>query len=305
MAAQAVMSVLRDDDLTAAFDRAAPGYDRLVAANPGYHAQLRRSARRLGLPGRGAGLRLLDLGCGTGASTAALLTVAPEAEIVAVDRSAGMLERAAAKPWPAGVRFVRAPAEGLAAAGVTGPFDAVFAAYLVRNVTDPDRLLATVYGLLAPGGRLAVHDYLLGGGRRHRALWTAVCHAIIQPAGTLTGDVRLGSPPGRLSPCRRSTGLAPSFLGTCARSPSHGAHQRLRRGRRAPSAHRDLYRHLWRSVMEFDTAPAFRDRLRRAGFTRVRVLPVSGWQTGIVHTVVGSVPGGPDRPGDGGAACGR
>ncbi|MEU5610645.1 methyltransferase domain-containing protein [Streptomyces sparsogenes] len=288
------MTVLRDDDLTAAFDRAAPGYDRLVAVNPGYHAQLRRSARRLGLPGRGAGLRLLDLGCGTGASTAALLTVAPEAEIVAVDRSAGMLERAAAKPWPAGVRFVRAPAEGLAAAGVAGPFDAVFAAYLVRNVTDPDRLLATVYGLLAPGGRLAVHDYLLGGGRRHRALWTAVCRAIIQPAGTLTGDVRLGSPPGRLSPCRRSTVLAPSFLGACARSPS--------RQRRAPSAHGDLYRHLRCSVLEFDTAPAFRDRIRRAGFTRVRVLPVPGWQTGLVHTVVGGVP---DRPGDGGAACGR
>lgn len=103
------MTVPRDDDLTAAFDRAAPGYDRLLAANPGYHAQLRRSARRLGLPGRGAGLRLLDLGCGTGASTAALLTVAPEAEIVAVDRPAGMMARAAAKPWPAGVRFVRAP----------------------------------------------------------------------------------------------------------------------------------------------------------------------------------------------------
>ncbi|MGW3466036.1 ubiquinone biosynthesis methyltransferase UbiE, partial [Streptomyces olivaceoviridis] len=37
------MTLLRDEDLTAAFDHAARGYDALVAANPGYHAHLRRS----------------------------------------------------------------------------------------------------------------------------------------------------------------------------------------------------------------------------------------------------------------------
>jgi ubiquinone/menaquinone biosynthesis C-methylase UbiE len=50
------------------------------------------------------------------------------------------------------------------------------------------------------------------------------------------------------------------------------------------SGDRDLYRHLWRSVLGFDTAPAFTDRLRRAGFTGVRAAPAAGWQTGIVHT---------------------
>ncbi|MFV2121933.1 ubiquinone biosynthesis methyltransferase UbiE, partial [Streptomyces sp. Act-28] len=54
------MTLLRDHDLATAFDRAAPAYDRLTAVNPGYHADLRRSARRLRLPDRGAGLRLLD-----------------------------------------------------------------------------------------------------------------------------------------------------------------------------------------------------------------------------------------------------
>ncbi|EHN71887.1 methyltransferase, partial [Streptomyces coelicoflavus ZG0656] len=37
------MPLLRDAALTAAFDRGAGRYDRLVALNPGYHAQLRRS----------------------------------------------------------------------------------------------------------------------------------------------------------------------------------------------------------------------------------------------------------------------
>ncbi|MEO3978296.1 class I SAM-dependent methyltransferase [Streptomyces sp. CAU 1734] len=184
------MTLLRDQDLADAFDRAARGYDRLTALHPGYRADLRRSVRRLRLPGSGAGLRLLDLGCGTGASTRELLRAAPYADITAVDASAGMLERAAAKPWPPWVRFVHSPVEKLADAGVTGEdgYDAVLAAYLFRNVTDPDAVLGTVRGLLVPGGRLAVHEYSLGGSAPARALWDAVCRGVIIPAGTVTGD---------------------------------------------------------------------------------------------------------------------
>lgn len=47
---------------------------------------------------------------------------------------------------------------------------------------------------------------------------------------------------------------------------------------------RALYRHLWGSVLAFDSAPAFAARLARAGFDGVRTLPVAGWQTGVVHT---------------------
>ncbi|MDH6612409.1 ubiquinone/menaquinone biosynthesis C-methylase UbiE [Streptomyces sp. SAI-208] len=231
------MTVLRDADLAAAFDHAAHSYDTLVAANPGYHAQLRRSARRLGLPRPGTGLRVLDLGCGTGASTAALARVLPDAEITAVDASAGMLDRATAKRWPGNVRFVCAPAEALADAGVTGPFDAVFAAYLFRNVADPDAVLDTVHGLLAPHGRLAVHEYTLSGRPLDRAVWTGVCRGLVLPVATALGDG-------------------------------------------------GLYRHLWRSVVEFDTVDRFTDRVRARGFDRVRALPLPGWQTGITHTVV-------------------
>jgi ubiquinone/menaquinone biosynthesis C-methylase UbiE len=235
------MTLLRDERLAAAFDHAARRYDALVAVNPGYHAHLRRSARRLGLPGEGRGLRVLDLGCGTGASTAALAAVLPEARITAVDASAGMLEKASAKRWPPGVTFTRAPVERLADAGVRGPYDAVFAAYLFRNVTDPDAVLATVRGLLAPGGRLGVHEYTLAGRRTDRAVWTLVCRGVVQPVAGALGD---------------------------------GA----------------LYRHLWRSVMEFDTAGRFADRLRTAGFEHVRRLPLPGWQTGITHTFVARRP---------------
>ncbi|MCZ4124617.1 class I SAM-dependent methyltransferase [Streptomyces sp. H39-S7] len=234
------MSLLRDDALSTAFDHAAARYDLLVAASPGYHGHLRRSARRLGLPDAGRGARVLDLGCGTGASTAALLSAAGHADITAVDASAGMLERAAAKTWPPGVRFVHAAAEQLVAAGVDGPFDAVFAAYLFRNVTDPDATLAAVRAAMAPGARIAVHEYALSGRPVHRPLWTAVCQAVIMPVGRAGGDTA-------------------------------------------------LYEHLWRSVLDFDTADAFAARMRAAGFGDDRGLPLPGGQTGITHTFVGRV----------------
>lgn len=108
-------------DLAAAFDAGAAAYDRLVGASPGYHAQLLLSARRMRIPARGKGLRLLDAGCGTGASTAALLAVAPHADIVAVDASRGMLDAARAKDWPATVRFVHTPSNNWRSTGSPGP----------------------------------------------------------------------------------------------------------------------------------------------------------------------------------------
>ncbi|GAB2921006.1 MULTISPECIES: class I SAM-dependent methyltransferase [unclassified Streptomyces] len=185
------MTLLRGDALSEAFDRGSAAYDRLVGASPGYHAHLHRSARRLGLADGGAGMRVLDLGCGTGASTEALAAAAPLARLTGVDASAGMLERAAAKPRLTHVEFIHAPAEALAGRLAPGSFDAVFAGYLFRNVQDADAVLRLVRRLLVPSGRLAVHEYTLSGSPVDRAVWNAVCSTIIRPAGRLTGDVRL------------------------------------------------------------------------------------------------------------------
>ena len=175
-----------------AFDRGAATYDRLVGANPGYHADLRRSARSLALSPDGEGLRLLDAGCGTGASTAALLAAVPRARIVAVDASPGMLAQARAKPWPATVRFAESRVENLAEAGIEGPFDGIFAAYLIRNLPDPDATLASLHALLRPGGVLIVHDYAVRDSLLARLTWHTVCWTVIIPAGWLTsGDASL------------------------------------------------------------------------------------------------------------------
>ena len=178
-------------ELLTEFDATARAYDRLTGANPGYHRHLALSARRLGLPDGGRGLRLLDAGCGTGASTRALLAVAPDAEIVAFDGSAAMLSVARRQHWPRTVRFVHSTLEGLSEAGVRGPFDGVLAAYLVRNLDDVDAGLAMLRDLLRPGAPIAVHEYSVGTARS-RLVWNAVCWTIIIPFGAaVTGRPRL------------------------------------------------------------------------------------------------------------------
>jgi ubiquinone/menaquinone biosynthesis C-methylase UbiE len=168
------------------FDAHARSYDSLVAANRGYHEHLRLTARRMGLRDRGAGLRLLDLGCGTGASTAALLDVVPDAaEIIAVDASTEMLAQAQRKTWPSNVRFVHGNAENLAMSGIVGPYDGILAAYLLRNLVHHDAALRQFNRLLRPGAPIAIHEYSVRDSLRAKVVWTAVCWGVIIPMGRL------------------------------------------------------------------------------------------------------------------------
>jgi ubiquinone/menaquinone biosynthesis C-methylase UbiE len=246
-----VTTMITSDDVAAAFDEVAPRYDLMVALNPGYHAHLRAAANALmeWLPELESAARpagILDLGCGSGASTRAVQHAAQAAglrsAIVGVDASAGMIEQARAKQWPTGVRFEVGQAERIASSrdswGIGDHIDGAFAAYVFRNVADRDAVLAGVFDLLAEGGVLVVQEYSIAGARRWaQAVWTAVCWLVIIPLGWLTS----------------------------------------RRTR--------LYRYLWLSVRSFESIQTFVDRLYRAGFTDVEVRTASGWQRGILHTL--------------------
>ncbi|MDQ6715919.1 MAG: class I SAM-dependent methyltransferase [Actinomycetota bacterium] len=181
-------------EVSEAFDEVADRYDLMVALNPGYHAHLRRGARvlvdDLGDPGGQTPARLVDAGCGSGASTRALLDAlarpALPATVLGVDASGGMLAQARAKSWPEGVTFAQGRAENLesvcAEAGL-GRLDGVFAAYLLRNVTDRDALLQSMHDLLRPGGTLVVQEYSVAGRVASQAVWTVVCRGIVVPLG--------------------------------------------------------------------------------------------------------------------------
>ena len=174
------MTMITTENVAAAFDEVAPHYDLMVKLNPGYHAHLRTAANGLveWLPRSQSVsepplIQLLDLGCGSGASTRAVLEATQAAglrsAIVGADASAGMLDQARGKSWPTSVRFEVGLAEELVGShewlGFDDPIQGVFAAYLFRNVAERDKLLAGLFDLLADGGALVVQEYSIAGSR--------------------------------------------------------------------------------------------------------------------------------------------
>lgn len=194
--------------LADAFDRAAPTYDAMVALSPGYHDQLgsaavalveRLPARRCSTDAGDGALRVLDLGCGSGASTRAVLDAwgrrggaTDDLSVTGVDASAGMVGQARAKTWPANLALVISDAVDYLESLPTGSVDGVLAAYLLRNVANRGRLVHEVARVLRPGGAVVVHDYSVAGNTWARVLWAAVCHGIIIPLAVLKrSDVAL------------------------------------------------------------------------------------------------------------------
>ncbi|MBP2370796.1 class I SAM-dependent methyltransferase [Pseudonocardia parietis] len=178
---------IRPSTVHRAYGRGASGYDAFVGSIPGYRTHLRVSASRMGL-GDGPGLRLLDIGCGTGVSTEALLTTVKGAEVVAVDASAEMLAVARKKNWSPRVTFVHTRLETLAEAGIEGPFDGILASYLVSNLPDAEHGLRLLLSLLAPGAPLAVHDYAVGGSRG-RTRWATANWTYLLPMASMRWGV--------------------------------------------------------------------------------------------------------------------
>ncbi|NYE39347.1 class I SAM-dependent methyltransferase [Streptomyces fulvorobeus] len=139
------------------------------------------------LPVEGEPRHIVDLGCGTGAGTFALLARFPEAEVTAVDTSAVHLrrlrERAGALGLADRVRTVSADLDadwpGLGRPGL------VWASASMHHLADPDRALRRVRGLLAPGGLFAVVElagfprFLPGTAPEERPGLEERCHAAL------------------------------------------------------------------------------------------------------------------------------
>lgn len=175
------------DFVSREFDSGAARYDLLVGLNPGYHRHLRTAARELVSRAGARGARFADLGCGSGASTRALVAEAPDSTVLGVDASEGMLERARAKSWPPLVGFLHGRA-GELSRQVSG-LDGILACYLFRNVPveDRDAALRDAYDALAEGGWLVAEDYSVAHSLPTRVVWTLVCWLVILPLSVLTG----------------------------------------------------------------------------------------------------------------------
>ncbi|ART72943.1 SAM-dependent methyltransferase [Mycobacterium dioxanotrophicus] len=101
---------------------------------------------------------VLDLGCGTGTGTFALLARFPEAHVTAVDSSVSHLHRVREKACEAGVadRVSIVQADLNATWPNLGEPDLVWASAALHHMADPDDTLRRVHDTAAPGGLFVV-----------------------------------------------------------------------------------------------------------------------------------------------------
>jgi SAM-dependent methyltransferase len=134
-----------------------------------------------GHAGRSLSGRILDLGCGTGTGTFALLRQNADADVVAVDGSEFMLERLREKARELGVeKRVHAVRANLDEAWPDfGAVDVVWTSAFMHHLADPDRALRGLFDALRPGGLLVVIEMdgfprflpqILGDGLEERCL---------------------------------------------------------------------------------------------------------------------------------------
>lgn len=102
-----------------------------------------------------AGERILDVGCGAGATSLALAqAVGPQGSVIGLDISAPLLAQARRRAGEAAnLAFLEADAQSYPFEA--GSFDAVFSRFGVMFFADPAAAFANLRRALKPGGRLA------------------------------------------------------------------------------------------------------------------------------------------------------
>jgi demethylmenaquinone methyltransferase/2-methoxy-6-polyprenyl-1,4-benzoquinol methylase len=150
----------------AMFDEIAPRYDLLnhVLSLNIDQFWWWRTARRFRTVLSRPEARVLDICCGTGDMTLALLRRRPAKAMptVAADFSHGMLVRGARKFTPRGAIAIEADAMQLPIAD--GSLDLITTAFGFRNLRNYRKGLEEFYRALAPGGQLGILDFAEPGG---------------------------------------------------------------------------------------------------------------------------------------------
>lgn len=177
------------------FEVAANSYDRFMGRFSRPLAEEFLAAAGISAP-----QRVLDVGCGPGALTEALVRVLGAASVIAVDPSAPFV--VAARDRLPGVEVHQAAAEALPAADDS--FDAALAQLVVQFMADPVQGLSEMRRVTRAGGALGACVWDHGGGAGPLSLfWRAV--ADIDPTSP-NEDQRPGVRAGQLVELTRRAG---------------------------------------------------------------------------------------------------
>lgn len=116
--------------------------------------------------------RVLDAGCGTGALTMTVANRKPESKVVGVDLSREYIEYCRTQNPLNRVRFEVGDAQNLGFPD--GAFDAAVSMLVLNFVPNPNRAVAEMKRVTAPGGRVAAAVWDYGEGMQMlRAFWGA------------------------------------------------------------------------------------------------------------------------------------
>jgi len=127
--------------------------------------------------------RWLDVGCGTGALTAAVLEAADPIAVVGIDPSPEFVGAAHARVADPRVRFAVGDARALPVA--SDGYDAVVAGLVLNFILDPAPAVAEMARAAHPGGAVGAYVWDYSGGlQRARYFWAAVA-ATDAPAAAL------------------------------------------------------------------------------------------------------------------------
>ena len=135
------------------------------------------------------GLDWLEVGCGTGALSAAILARCNPASLVSMDPSEGFLAKARANVPDGRVEFVQDDAQALSVQ--SGSKDVVVSALVLNFIQDKQKALAEMRRVARGGATIGfyVWDYPGGGVEFMRAFWTEA-KALDPGANDLTEDKR-------------------------------------------------------------------------------------------------------------------
>jgi len=156
------------------FDGSAADYDRIESI-VGFGSGSRYRAAALLRAGLKSGMKVLDVGVGTGLVSRQVARIVGAPELVTgIDPSPGMLHNAKV---PAGLRLVRGSVEHLPFADAS--FDFVTMGYALRHIADLSVAFAECARVLRPGGRYCILEITTPAGKFHATLLKVYLNGVV------------------------------------------------------------------------------------------------------------------------------